>query len=113
MIKTRRIATATYDANYNDFVLLLMHNPDISMQQDTTGVDLILAGHTHGGQITFFGWAFYLYLGRITDYNLRFAYGWARSGDDVPVYVTRGLGRYGVPRIFARPQVVIFTMRSV
>jgi len=106
------IATATAGAHNDDFVLLLTHNPDVSMQQDTTGIDLVLAGHTHGGQITLFGWAFYLYRGSITDYGIRFAYGWARSRDDVPVYVTRGIGRYSVPRVFARPQAVIFTMRA-
>jgi predicted MPP superfamily phosphohydrolase len=106
------IATATAAAAEGDFVLLLTHNPDVSMQQDTLGVDLILAGHTHGGQITFFGWPFYLYRGSITSYGTRFGYGWARSGDDTPVYATRGIGRYSVPRVFARPQAVIFTMRS-
>jgi len=110
--RTPCIATATADAKYDNFVLLLTHNPDVTMQQDTTGVDLILAGHTHGGQITFFGWAFYLYRGSITSYGLRFAYGWARSRDDVPVYVTRGIGRYSVPRVFARPQAIVFTIRA-
>jgi len=107
------VASATYGVQEGDFVLVLMHNPDISMEQPTAGIDLILAGHTHGGQVTFFGWAFYLYRGSITSYNLRFAYGWAESLDGVPVYVTRGLGRYTVPRVFARPQVVIFTMRHL
>jgi len=106
------VASATEDAQSGDFTLLLMHNPDISMEQDTVGTDLILAAHTHGGQITFFGWAFYLHRGSITHHGTRFAYGWARSQDDVPVYVTRGIGRYSVPRVFARPQAVIFTMRA-
>ena len=107
------VASSIDGAQEGDFVLLLMHNSDISMEQSTAGIDLILAGHTHGGQIAFFGWAFYLYGGNITSYNLRFAYGWAESLDGVPVYVTRGLGQYTVPRVFARPQVVILTMHSI
>jgi len=104
------IETATSDAAQDDFVLLLTHHPDVAMKQDTSGVDLILAGHTHGGQITFFGWPFYLLRGSITDYGTRFGYGWAESRHGVPVYVTRGLGNYSVPRVFARRQVVVFTM---
>lgn len=106
------IATATAGANIDDFTLLLTHNPDVTMRQDTTGLDLILAGHTHGGQVTLFGWAIYLYRGSITSYGQRFAYGWSRSRDGVSVFVTSGIGRYSVPRVFSRPQAVIFTMRA-
>jgi len=108
------VTSAVSSANDDDFILLLMHNPDIAMEQSTAGIDLILAGHTHGGHVTFFGWAFYLHRrGHITNYGTRFAYGWAQSRDGVSVYVTRGIGRYSVPRVFARPQAVIFTMRRL
>ncbi|MCL2570853.1 MAG: metallophosphoesterase [Defluviitaleaceae bacterium] len=103
------IATSIEGAG-DDFVLLLSHNPDVAMHQDTTHIDLFLAGHTHGGQITFFGlWAPYLVRGSITSYNQRFRYGWAESRSGTPVYVSRGIGGY-VPRVFARPQVIIITM---
>ena len=95
----------------NDFVLLLSHNPDVTMQQSTVGIDLILSGHTHGGQIAFFGYAMYLLRGSITDYGTRFSYGFSHSADGVPVFTSRGIGvYYTLPRIFARPEVVIFTM---
>ena len=109
------IAMATQGAGPDDFVLLVSHNPDVTMQQDTTGVDLILSGHTHGGQITFFGvWAPYLIRGSITDYNQRFRGGWARSRDGTPVYVTNGtaVNYYFVPRVFARPQVILITLHG-
>jgi len=105
------IAAATVDAG-DDFVLLLAHNPDLTMKQNTVGVDLVLSGHTHGGQITFFGlWAPYFVFNTITDYGQRFASGWAESRDGVPVYVSRGTGEY-FPRVFARSQVIIFTMMA-
>ena len=110
------IATATADASEDDFVLLVSHNPDVSMQQDTIGIDLIVSGHTHGGQIRFFGlWAPYFTVrSSITDYGQRFAMGWAQSRDGTPVYVSRGTGNYyGYPRVFARPQVILFTMESL
>ena len=110
------IATATYRADTDDFVLLLTHNPDVSMQQDTSNVDLILAGHTHGGQITLFGqWALYFtFRSSITNYGQRFASGWSTSRHGTPVYVSRGttVQYYSIPRIFARPQVIILTLRS-
>jgi predicted MPP superfamily phosphohydrolase len=81
------------------------------MVQPTAGVDLILSGHTHGGQITFFGLPLYLLRGSITDYGTRFAHGFAYSADGVPVFTSSGVGPYfNIPRIFARPEVVIFTM---
>lgn len=105
------VAAAVYGVNPDDFILLVSHHPDVSMQQSTVGIDLILAGHTHGGQITLFGFPMYLLLGTISDYGTRFAYGFAQSADGVPVFTSSGVGDYyNWPRIFARPEVVIFTM---
>ena len=105
------IAQAIAGAYPEDFILLLTHNPDVSMEQPTSDVDLILAGHTHQGQITFFGFPVYLLLDHITSYGTRFAHGFATSADDVPVFTSSGIGVYYFwPRVFARPEVVIFTM---
>jgi len=105
------VAIAIAESNVDDFVLLLSHHPDVTMRQATDGIDLILSGHTHGGQITFFGYPFYLLRGNITDYGTRFSRGFNVSADDVPVFTSNGVGvYYGWPRIFARPEVVIFTM---
>jgi len=105
------IAEATENAAPDDFVLLLTHNADITMRQPTTGIDLILSGHTHGGHVRFFGlWAPALTLSRaVTHYGQRFMSGWAKSRDGVPVYVSHGAGGY-FPRVFARPQVIILTL---
>jgi len=106
------IATAVENAGPDDFVLLLTHNADITMSQPTSGIDLVVSGHTHGGHVTFFGlWAPALTLSRVvTRYGRRFMSGWAESRDGVPVYVSNGTGGY-FPRVFARPQVIIFTLR--
>jgi len=97
----------------DDFVLLVSHNPDVTVRQDTAGIDLILSAHTHGGQITFFGvWAPYFTLtSHLTAYGQRFRCGWSQSRDGVPVFVSRGVGEY-LPRVFARPQVIIFTLQA-
>ena len=102
------IAQATADAASDDFVLLITHHPDVTMRQDTTNIDLILAGHTHGGQMTFFGlWG--PATNFVSRYGQRFMTGWAESRDGTPVYVSNGVGEY-MPRIFARPQVIIVTL---
>ncbi|MCL2838741.1 MAG: metallophosphoesterase [Oscillospiraceae bacterium] len=94
----------------DSFILLLSHNPDVSMIQDTTNIDLILSGHTHGGQMNFFGlWSFGLDMRVISEYGSRFRSGWAESHDGVPVFVSNGIGSY-YPRVFARPQVILLTL---
>ena len=109
------IQAAISQAKPDDFVILAAHNPDVAMRQDTVGCDLILSGHTHGGQITFLGlWAPTLSLRKtVTDYGQRFMSGWSVSRDGIPVYVSRGVGTFQrVPRVFARPQVVLITLFS-
>ena len=107
------VAQALSYVNNNDFVLLVTHNPDVAMSQSSPEIDLYLAGHTHGGQITFFGFPFYLYSGSISNYRLRFSYGFNYSAHGTPVFTSRGVGSYyNWPRIFAQPEVVIFTMYS-
>jgi len=104
------VLAAIAGAGADSFVLLLSHNPDVSMTQDTTGVDLILSGHTHGGQLNFFGlWSIGLDSRVISDYGTRFRGGWAESRDGTPVYVCRGIGDY-YPRVFARPEVTLLTL---
>ena len=78
-------------------------------------VDLALSGHTHGGQAAFLGvWAPALALRKsITDYGQRFMSRWAESRDGVDVYVSNGAGTFSdVPRMFARPQVILLTLRT-
>jgi predicted MPP superfamily phosphohydrolase len=104
------IAQAVSGVEPDDFVILLSHNPDVSMRQDTSNIDLILSGHTHGGQITFFGiLAPALWPRHITHYGQRFMSGWAESRDGTPVFVSNGTGEY-MPRVFARPQVILITL---
>lgn len=91
------------------FTLLLTHTPDYADDQDCQGADLILAGHTHGGQVTFFGRA------PITAsrYGKRFVRGLNISHQGIPVLTTNGLGtsrrriRFGAPA-----EVVLITLNK-
>jgi uncharacterized protein len=93
-----------------DFVILLSHNPDFAETLPAGAVDLVLSGHTHGGQVTFFGlWAPYLPSG----YGQKYRTGVVHD-DNTTVIVSNGIGTIFPPmRFFARPQIVEITLRHV
>ncbi|MCX6045306.1 MAG: metallophosphoesterase [Chloroflexi bacterium] len=90
-------------------VILLSHNPDIVESPQIDAVDLVLAGHTHGGQIVLPLWgpahtqAQYLARANVAGY-------WRRG--NTQVYITRGIGE-GIPlRFGARPQITLITVKA-
>ena len=73
----------------DDFVILLMHTPDYAEDVAITNTDLVLAGHTHGGQVTLFG----LYAPILpSHYGQRFRGGLKRNSQGIPMIITNGLG---------------------
>ncbi|OFV81352.1 MAG: hypothetical protein A2W26_09795, partial [Acidobacteria bacterium RBG_16_64_8] len=93
----------------HDFVILISHNPDIAEDLPRGAVDLVLSGHTHGGQVTFFGlWAPYL----PSEHGQKYRTGLVTTGSTT-VIVSNGVGTIFPPiRFFARPQIVEVTLRS-
>ncbi|HEX8919333.1 MAG TPA: metallophosphoesterase [Chloroflexota bacterium] len=87
--------------------IALIHEPEVAEQIPSGSADLILAGHTHGAQISIPGlrrWAVKRY---------------AKSGyvagmyriNDMPLYVNRGLGTTGPPiRFGSAPEVTIIRL---
>jgi len=96
-------------ANQSDYVILVSHNPDYAEQLKTNLVDIVLSGHTHGGQVTLFGlWVPYM----PSDYGQKYKGGFANTGFTT-VYVTRGIGMTFLPiRFFARPEITVLTLKS-
>lgn len=94
------------------FVLLLSHNPAVVMEHDVSRADLVLAGHTHGGQWNLFGkWSPALTV--LNPYGNRFRTGWAKGPNDVDVYISNGVGsKNNLLRIFAPRQVIFLTLYS-
>ncbi len=88
--------------------LLLSHNPDVAEIIDRkTRVDLVLSGHTHGGQgnVPFFT-AKYL----PTRYGDKYLEGLCK-GPRCPVIVTSGVGISGIPmRLGAPPDIGIIRL---
>ncbi len=94
----------------DDFVLLVSHNPDFAETLPAGAVDLVLAGHTHGGQVTFFGlWAPYL----PSEYGQKYRTGVVAT-ENTTVIVSNGIGTSTILpiRLFARPQIVVITLES-
>ena len=89
--------------------ILLAHSPDIASSLDKSRFDMVLVGHTHGGQI-----------------NLPILNGgWVKNGPTrqyleglfhvagSPMYVNRGIGVTHIPiRIGARPEITHFTFHG-
>ena len=108
------VKKAVRNAADGDFVLLLAHNPYLSMIQNTSLVDLMLCGHTHGGQVTFFGlWTPALTnMKYIMKHGQKFIAGWIKAPHDTDVFISRGTGSIRfTPRIYAPPQVIYLTLR--
>lgn len=98
---------AINDVQESDFVILVSHNPDFSMQLKNNKIDLVLSGHNHGGQVTFFGkWAYIE-----SPYGQKFRYGLTKTGY-TSVYTTSGVGTTFLPlRFFAPPEIVEITLK--
>lgn len=97
---------ALRDATPTPNHLLLAHCPlsrDVVTIPTDHPVDLLLAGHTHGGQVAPFGVALTLPSG-----SGRYVAGWYRDAGP-PMYVSRGIGTSLIPvRLGATPELVRF-----
>jgi predicted MPP superfamily phosphohydrolase len=96
------------------YTLLLYHTPDLIEVAAETGVDLYLAGHTHGGQVRL---PFYGAIVTFSAYGKRFEMGQYAVGPTT-LYVSRGLGMEGfwiTPRVrfLCPPEVVVVDLEPV
>ena len=93
--------------------IVIQHTPewrDELDQRTTTAKNArpiaVLSGHTHGGQINFFGWRPYLPGG-----TGNYPAGWYREDGGTPLYVSRGLGTSMLPfRFGSRPEIAVFDL---
>jgi len=90
--------------------LLLSHVPEFSHHLLDDSFDLILSGHTHGGQVRLpLLPPFYL-----PRYSGSFVSGLYRVGrNQTPLYVTRGIGTSVLPvRLWCRPEITLLRLRN-
>jgi predicted MPP superfamily phosphohydrolase len=86
--------------------LAFSHHPDV-IDIVRRRVDLLLCGHTHGGQIRF---PFFGAVVVPSRHEAEYAAGFHRVGP-VLMYVSRGVGAIPPLRILCRPEVATFTLR--
>ena len=108
MVGLEDLPLALAGSSDDEMKLLLAHNPIILRRAARAGVDLVLSGHTHGGQVTLRPEK-----NRSGRPRRRLLRGLGRRGN-TQIYVTRGLGtvvlpiRYGCP-----PEVSVLELHSM
>lgn len=105
-----RLDIAAKDLPGEDFKILLAHRPELFSVYGEYDVDLVLSGHTHGGQIRL------PFLGGLIAPNQgffpKYTSGTHKFGN-MTVVINRGLGNSVVPqRIFNRPEIILITLRK-
>lgn len=93
-------------------VILLCHAPDYANHllklPSGQAVDLMLSGHTHGGQVRFP----FLPPMHLPPLGHDYVEGWFQLGS-MRLFVNRGLGTVGVPfRLDCPPEITLFTLRA-
>ena len=97
-------------AGRNAFTVLLSHRPELFETYVENNIDLVLSGHTHGGQIRLpvIGAVVVPDQGFFPKYDA----GLFKSGN-TNMIISRGLGNSLIPiRINCRPELVIVTLES-
>jgi uncharacterized protein len=89
-------------------VILLSHEPDFADYAVGRQIDLILSGHTHGGQILL---PFIPPL-LLPDLGVKYVHGLFRLRDGMQLYVNRGIGAVNLPfRFRCPPEITLITLQ--
>lgn len=91
--------------NFEEPSILLYHSPFEAGRAKQAGIDLMLSGHTHAGQMFPFN-VLTKIIFRGDDYGLH-------ENGDFTLYTSSGLGTWGpTMRTFARPEIVVITFEN-
>ena len=86
--------------------ILLSHDPRRLVEASALDVQLVLSGHTHGGQVTIPG------VGAIVGRKFPVLAGYATQ-ENTAIFVSRGVGTVYLPvRINCPPDVAVLTLRT-
>jgi predicted MPP superfamily phosphohydrolase len=86
-------------------LVLLAHQPRIMAEAAKAGVDLVLSGHTHGGQIWPFSYLVYLQQPYVRG---------LKTLERTRLYLSSGTGFWGPPmRLGTTAEIALITLRAV
>ncbi|MFQ3598595.1 MAG: metallophosphoesterase [Chloroherpetonaceae bacterium] len=109
--KTHYLERALNSADKDGFNLLLCHHPDFFTHAKRFGIDLMLAGHTHGGQIAldFGGFEFYP-----IDLFYKYPRGLYEEGasQSQKLYVNLGIGITATPLRTVQAEIALITLEK-
>ena len=110
-------AVAGIDPEEENAQILLAHDPtfwDSHVRPDFSGIDVMLCGHTHGGQFGIEYGPFRWSLAQVRYERWAGLYAEPRKEERGPqfLYVNRGIGTVGPPlRLGIRPEITLLTLR--
>jgi len=116
-----KLDSTVYDVHKKDFCILISHRPEFINKINNELVDLTLSGHTHGGQVTFFGlWAPILPTENgtwtslsLTKESQKYRYGLVHSKPNMQSYISSGIGtRAPHFRFFCRPEIAVLELKK-
>jgi predicted MPP superfamily phosphohydrolase len=116
------IDSTIYDVHRKDFCILISHRPDYIEKIKSNLVDLTLSGHTHGGQVTFFGlWAPILPSDNglwaslsLSNDTQKYRYGLIHPNPNMQSYISSGIGtRFPHFRFFCRPEIAVLVLKRI
>lgn len=100
--------TALKGVGDEEDVILLSHNPDVMLSGLAKPADLVVSGHTHGGQIRlpYYGSVSPLPTLMGAEYDR-----WLKTYEDEQLFITSGLGEIGPrARLFNPPEIAFLTI---
>jgi predicted MPP superfamily phosphohydrolase len=107
--KADALDAAMQGVDGRDFKILLSHSPELYAEAAGKGIDLFLAGHTHGGQICLPGGTAVVYSAAAPRKCIRGA--WVHEG--MAGFTSGGAGASGVAVRFNCPgEINLFTLRK-
>jgi hypothetical protein len=90
-----------------DLMILVTHHPNYALHLPVDKIDLMLCGHTHGGQVSFRGKWVPPWPGEA---KLKYLTGVVKEGSTT-IIISNGIGTVGPPiRIMAKPQIWEITL---
>jgi predicted MPP superfamily phosphohydrolase len=125
------VAPVLEGVSSDELVILVSHNPESLDRVGTDGIDLVLAGHTHGGQVAPLGVISTVifraiqnnkYISKWMSVNMTNIIQQNDDGSlgrghivkgDTDILISNGIGAVYAPfRIFARPEMILVTLEN-